>query len=277
VRPDFPKPRHWYYLEYSNAHTSARDFFIDSVRRSPNGMRDHPFVRNPSVMIYRHPLDILVSEADYYHRDGKTAFCGYLQGLSAEERLLRLIDDPWLLGSLRDRLANFVAWVDMPSVIPVAFEDLVGPQGGGDTDRQRRTLWALMLKLHVPGDPTELQARVFNPDSPTFNAGRLGRHREVLTDRAWEALRRLPQDVMQAFGYGGDSPFPSRSDEFRRRVPRYVQTKFEDEPVIIEQDFCRHQIIRLKNAYHAAWLDGEAPLVSDGNLETLKIRLATKR
>jgi len=276
VRPDFPDAKHWYYLEYSNAHTIARDFFVDSVRRSPNGMRDHPFVNNPSVMIYRHPWDILVSEANYYHKDGKTAFYGYLQGLTFEERLLRLIDDPWLLGTARDRLAGFVAWLDFPSVIPIAFEDLVGPQGGGESFRQRRNIWALMLKLHVPGDPEVVQASVFNPKSPTFNTGRLGRHRDILTERAWEALRKLPQDVLDAFGYVEDTPFPRRSEEFLTRVPRYAQTQFAKEPVIMAEDFCGHQIIKAYGSFHAAALDGTEGTVSDKDLDVLKIRLATR-
>jgi hypothetical protein len=60
--PDNPVPRHWYCLEYSNSHTVARDFFVDTVRRSPFGNRHHPFASSPVLFIYRNPLDIVVSE-----------------------------------------------------------------------------------------------------------------------------------------------------------------------------------------------------------------------
>ncbi|MBV5334015.1 hypothetical protein JZU57_01995, partial [bacterium] len=106
----------WYYLEYSNSHTAATDFFVDTVRRRPFGNRDHPFTRNPTIFIYRNPMDIVASEADYYHGDGNTAFFQYMAHLNYDQRLLRLIDDPWLLGSIRDRIARFIAWTDFANV-----------------------------------------------------------------------------------------------------------------------------------------------------------------
>ena len=108
VCPDNPVPGFYYCIEYSNSHTSARDFFIDTVRRSPFGNRHHPFIQYPALFIYRHPMDIVISEANYYHKEGNTVFYSYLNSLSFEERLLKLIHDPWLLGSIGDRIGNFI-------------------------------------------------------------------------------------------------------------------------------------------------------------------------
>ena len=47
------RPVQWYCVEYSNSHTSARHFFIDSVRENPFGNRNHPFMRSPAIFIYR--------------------------------------------------------------------------------------------------------------------------------------------------------------------------------------------------------------------------------
>jgi hypothetical protein len=69
-----PRPGNSYCLEYTNSHTVARDFFVDTVRRSPHGARDHPFPYTPTLFMYRNPLDIVVSEANYYHKDGNTLF-----------------------------------------------------------------------------------------------------------------------------------------------------------------------------------------------------------
>jgi len=55
----------WHYLEFTNSHTAAPDFFIDTVRRAPHGNRAHSFPRTPSLFIYRNPLDIVASEANY--------------------------------------------------------------------------------------------------------------------------------------------------------------------------------------------------------------------
>ena len=112
----------WHYLEFTNSHTAAPDFFIDTVRRQPHGNRAHPFPHHPSLFIYRNPLDIVTSEANYYQEDGSTVFAGYLDALDYDQRLLRLIDDPWLMGSVRDRVGKFAAWLEFGSVIPVSFD-----------------------------------------------------------------------------------------------------------------------------------------------------------
>ena len=108
-----PTQGYWHYIEYSNSHTSANNFFVDSVRRGNFGLRNLSFMLIPALFIYRNPLDILVSEANYYHKEGKSAFYSYLENLSFDERLLRLIDDPWLLGSIRDRVLGFIPWLSM--------------------------------------------------------------------------------------------------------------------------------------------------------------------
>ena len=140
VCPEEPKPGLWYCLESSNTHTSAHHFFRDTVHRSHFGNRLHPFPKSPVIFIYRNPLDIVVSEANYYHEDGKTAFSGYLNHLCFEERLIRLIDDPWLLGTIMDRVAKFAAWLDFQNVVPVSFEELVGHEGGGSRKVQRKLI-----------------------------------------------------------------------------------------------------------------------------------------
>lgn len=248
---DIPVPATWYFLEFTNAHTGAPDFFVDTVRRSPHGNRAHPFPHHPTLFNYRNPLDIVASEANYYHEDGKTIFYGYLAGLSYEERLLRLIDDPWLLGSIRHRTAQFIAWLDFISVIPLSFEEIVGAKGGGDDTVQMDTVWSVMLRLHVPGDPAEISAKVFNPNSPTFRFGRIGGHEKRFTPAAWEKFRALPQDFMQAYGFGekpASGPWlPSGAAQYRRRVPRY--SKAAVEPFAVQRNLLGYNIVKIAGRY----------------------------
>jgi hypothetical protein len=249
-------PGHWYCVEYSNSHTDARHFFIDSVRESPFGNREHPFMRSPAIFIYRNPRDILVSEANYYHQDGNAAFAGYLNHLSSEQRLLRLINDPWLLSSFRDRMAGFVAWLDIPNVIPISFEELVGPAGGGDVEIQRRLIWSLQLKLQVPGNPADFAGRVFNPASPTFFAGKIGGWRNSFTPPVEQAFDSLPQDFSEAFGYArpadGEVPvYPARGDEFRRRAITLGRADFQSVPVTREYDFFGFNLVHFQGTMYA--------------------------
>jgi len=254
VCPDNPPPGCWYCVEYSNSHTSARSFFIDTVRRSSFGNRHHPFPRSPAIFIYRNPLDILVSEANYYHKDGNTIFHSYLSAHPFEKRLLKLIDDPWLLGSIRDRVADFVAWLDFQNVMPISFEELVGPQGGGDQAIQTRLIWSLQLKLHIPGNPKGFGERIFDKDSPTFNEGQIGAYRKYFTPSCYNKFYSLPQDFMRMLGYDFHDKMaiiPKRADEFRRRPVIYSEADFDDTPIGVEYHYLGHNIVRYRGGYYA--------------------------
>jgi hypothetical protein len=180
---------------------------------------------------------------------------GYLDVLSAEERLLRLVDDRWLLGSIRDRMAKFAAWLDFGNVIPVSFEELVGPQGGSDEAVQHDLIWSLMLRLHVPGDPAHFAGKVFNPNSPTFRSGRIGGHERHFTPAAWAKFKALDQDFIEVFGYGAKPAagpwLSSRAAEFRRRRPRYSRASQANIVYLVRQDFLGFHIFHYKERFVA--------------------------
>jgi hypothetical protein len=230
----------------------ARDFFVDTVRRAPYGNRYHAFTHSPAVFIYRHPLDVLVSEANYYHGDAKTAFAGYLSGLSFEQRAHRLLHDPWLLGSIRDRVGGFAPWLDFPNVIPVSFEELVGAKGGGGSEDQLRLIWSLQLKLQVPGAPHAHAAQVFDRDSPTFYQGRAGAWRSALSAGHLARFRALNQDFMDAFGYDLDAPDgapPRRAAEFRKRPLKVASPLLDKVPIALEYNYLGFNLLR-----YAGWV-----------------------
>lgn len=277
---DKPKPRHWYYLEYLNAHTQATDFFVDSVRRAPHGNRLHPFGKVPSIFIYRNPLDVVVSESRYYHKEGKTIFSGYLSTLEEEDRLLRLIDDPWLLGSIRDRMAGYAAWLDFPSVVAVSYEELVGAAGGGSDEEQADAIWSILLKLQVSGDVSDICGRIFDRNSPTFASGRIGAHEEAFTQACWDKFNALPQDVMQRFGYDSEGRLPSIRHQMRKR-PLVLQKDHEhDTQVVIDADFMGFFIVRQSGSYKAVPVGQsfEKPrlLLEAETVEELKFRIGVQ-
>ncbi|EMS80860.1 sulfotransferase family protein [Desulfotignum phosphitoxidans] len=245
-----PHPGNWYCLEYSNSHTSAQDFFIDTVRRSPFGNRDHAFPHTPAIFLYRNPLDILVSEANYYHLDGKALFHGYFNGLTFEERVMKLIDDPWLLGSIRKRTGKFIPWLKFPNVIPISFEELIGEKGGGSLMVQTRLIWSLQLKLHIPGSPLEFGSKAFQSDSPTFRKGLIGSHKKKLNKNSLDAFYKLPQDFMDEYGYNGQTAIPAHSENFLKRPVEYSAVNYDDTPIDIEHNYLDHFIVKYQNKYY---------------------------
>jgi len=247
----------WYCVEYSNSHTSARDFFVDTVRRSPFGNRHHPFMRSPALFIYRNPLDILVSEANYYHKDGNTAFAGYLGHLSFEERLDKLIDDPWLFGSCVDRIGQFAPWLEMPNVIPLSFEELIGSGGGGDRAIQENIIWSLQLKLSVPGYPGAFADQVFDSRSPTFFKASIGSSRSCFPASLFQKFRNCDPDrsLMRVFGYEkADLEYfvgiPDRAEEFRMRPVVLSNRSFDDVPICHKYDYLGCNIIQFRGVFY---------------------------
>ncbi|MFC1828894.1 hypothetical protein ACFL0O_04695 [Thermodesulfobacteriota bacterium] len=255
VCPDNPTPGFWYCIEYSNSHTSAKDFFIDTVRRSPFGNRAHPLFKSPALFIYRNPLDVVVSEANYYHKDGNTGFYGYLSNKSFQERLLTLIDDPWMLGSIRDRIGNYIPWLEFGNVIPVSFEELIGPKGGGDIETLTRLIWSIQLKLHIPGTPSQFGNRIFKEDSPTFHKGQIGSYLDGFTELVFEKFNNLPQDFMETLGYDVDDRnnpllLPKRTEEFRKRPLTYSESDFDNTPITVLYNFLGHNIVKFRKEFY---------------------------
>jgi hypothetical protein len=253
LHDEFVHPGKWYCVEYTNTHTVARDFFVDSVRRAPYGNRYHAFTTSPAIFVYRNPLDVLVSEANYYHLEGRTSFGGYLSHLSFEERVHRLIDDRWLLGSIRERIGGFAPWLDFQNVIPVAFEEVIGEKGGGSREAQLGLIWSLQLKLQVPGLPQAIADRIFG-DSPTFFQGRIGAWRNALTPGHLARLRALDQDFMRVLGYDMDAPdgaLPRRAMEFRRRPLALAQAVHDKTPITLEYHYLGFNLVRYGGAVYA--------------------------
>lgn len=272
-----------YFVNSMNPHTPTT--FLDFKESSSNLY--HPFMRCPALFSYRNPLDIVVSEANYYHRDGRSAFWSYLSGLDLDGRVRLLINDPFMLGTIRDRILPFLGWLGVKNVIPLSYEELVGARGGGNEELQIRLIWSLQLKLHVPGYPKEYASRIYNDTSPTFNSGQLGTHKRALSEEALRGFLSLPQDFMSQLGYldenGGSGSgevaaamphstqahdgrrillFSRRIDEFRNR-PLVLSTAAVDEkPILMLANYCDHNIVRFRGRYYAIGF-GDGPVRLD--------------
>lgn len=250
--PSNPRGGYWYYTEYSNSHTSAKHFFNETVYVSDFGNRDHPFVTSPALFIYRNPLDIVASEANYYHKTGKTSFSGYLSHLSYDERLKKLINDPWLLGSIRDRISDYVAWNYFQNVVSISFEELIGSKGDGDDQLQKKLIWSLQLKLQIPGKPETYANQVFNSDSDTFFKGQIGSYKELFKEEHYQLFEKLDDDFMQEFGYGikSEKVFSSKIDYFRTKKLHYTE-HIEFPPILKERDYYGFNIVKYSNQFYA--------------------------
>ena len=216
-----PERHTWYFPLGRDSHVPASTFFREMGQLDRGGF-DHPLFTTPVIFMYRNPLDVLVSEATYLGGSGNGAANYYFQTLDDSTRLGELIDSP-LLDEFYKRMAAFAPWLNLPNVIPVCFEELVGPKGGGSLDAQLREIWSLQLKLHIPGVPTFFAEVAFFTGTPTFNKGEISRHKHVLQPHHLDKLASFPQDFMRRFGYDmhdecGPGYLPRHVDRFRSRA-----------------------------------------------------------
>ncbi len=217
--PDFAEellPGHFYNLQHLRLETLGQPYarlwrFVEAFSASPI-----PF-------IYRNPRDVAVSMAHYlvkqkdYH-----LLSSYMESLSPAERLSAVVSGDYPIpvyinrdfsfrGTIRDLMMEYAGWLSGPfsNVLPLRFEDIVGPAGGGDERAQLNTLWRLQLALHVPGKPGDFVQGIFNKGSLTFRKGAIGGYRDEFSDEHHRLFRSLPQDFMRVYGYG-DSAAPER-------------------------------------------------------------------
>ena len=173
--------------------------------------------RSPAIFVYRNPLDIVVSELDWFMK-AENAFSGYLNCCADDsERLSRLIADETVMGSIRDRINRYAGWMNFGNVIPVSYEELVGSRGGGSDAQQSDSIWALQLKLHISGSPEAFGNQLYDTGSATFSKGRIGRHKEHFGTEHFALLDSMPQDFMHALGYAKGLPRSSRINTMLRR------------------------------------------------------------
>ncbi|MBW1804586.1 MAG: hypothetical protein JRJ85_28140 [Deltaproteobacteria bacterium] len=89
-----------------------------------------------------------------------------------------------------------------PEVLKVRFEDLIGPQGGGDSTTQIETIESIYAYLGIAGmDAAKVAGQIFSKDSPTFRKGQIGSHKEFLSKEQLDKFHRLHGTLLKQYGY----------------------------------------------------------------------------
>jgi hypothetical protein len=86
-------------------------------------------------------------------------------------------------------------------VCKVAFEDLIGENGGGSHERQLASIRGVLDHLGAGEDAEALAAKIYNESSFTFFKGRTGAWREQLDEECRELAERRFAGVLDDYGY----------------------------------------------------------------------------
>lgn len=266
--PAEPRPRERYFPA-TTSHLPFRE--VESLPEfdAIDGGYAHPLWRHPIVFIYRNPLDVLCSEAAWFARRGATYLAHHYAQFDRDERLLRLIHGDAALPSLRERLYSYAGWLELPGVIPVSYEELVGERGGGDAALQAKTVWAMQLKLHVPGSPQNYARMLARRGARTFHRGVVRRYLEELKPAHLAAIRAQGTEYFTPFGYELDELLagrclPRHVDRYRARrlrttaaacrvVAPTLPADFAQEtaPLAAVQTYKGHRLVRVRHLWLA--------------------------
>lgn len=157
------------------------------------------------IFLIRDPHDIVVSQVHYVAKRTDHRLHSMFDELPDVKDRLRLAiagDSERAVVSIADRLDYFAGWLD--AALVVRFEDLVGPGGGGDRDRQNATLRAIydFLGMDVDGRAlARIGDRLFSSDSPTFRSGAIGGWRRSFDPELEVLFDRTVGDRIRPYGY----------------------------------------------------------------------------
>lgn len=159
-----------------------------------------------ALLLVRDPRDIVISQAHYaVTRPDHPFYEAFARCTTLEERIRVAIDGDEQTGllSVAERLDRYAGWMGAAAFV-VRFEDLIGPNGGGDIERQRLAVQGMYRHLGVESDDALVERvcrRLFSGDSPTFRRGSIGGWRSQFDHDLSSRFDTAAGDRLAAYGY----------------------------------------------------------------------------
>ena len=89
-----------------------------------------------------------------------------------------------------------------PNVLKVRFEDLIGPRGGGDSQRQLESIRAFAQYLSIDqADIESIADNLFSEDSATFRRAQVGSYKTFLTPEQLQYFNKRHAKILSQYGY----------------------------------------------------------------------------
>lgn len=89
-----------------------------------------------------------------------------------------------------------------PKVLNVRFEDIVGSNGGGSDDLQKKTIENIFNYLKIKNiDIDKIAKNSFDKTSKTFRKGKIGSYKKVLSPMQIKLFDELHGDIIKQYGY----------------------------------------------------------------------------
>ena len=197
---DFGQKKNTY---LSSHHTPMDDVQIE-LEENPESMK--------IIFLFRDPRDVLVSWFHWVHPKNDNPQHGqmrYMQKVykhfSDEEMIEMFIANDKLRPQEYNVIEQFYfsrVLLFHPNVLKVCFEDLIGPRGGGDSQRQLESIRAFTQYLSIDqADIESLADSLFSEDSATFRRAQVGSHKTFLTPEQLNYFNKRHGKILSQYGY----------------------------------------------------------------------------
>lgn len=198
------------------------------LRRCPRGMfvtahaRFYPSLSGlveelgfKHVLLLRDPRDVAVSHALYMLQDDLHQHHEYYANTlkSDGERLMACIrgfgeDAEHRLPPIGESFGAYLPWTNDPSTLVVRFEDLIGPQGGGDAEKQLDEIGRIGRFVERPlsrEEAPQIARKMYGKASLTFRKGRTGDWRDHFEQIHKRAFKETAGELLIELGYESDA------------------------------------------------------------------------
>ena len=159
------------------------------------------------IHLIRDPRDVLLSHLNYIERMDITqkSHDFISQYNNRQDKLKAMIDGKKdVLEPFSLVLNKFSPWINEPEVLCIKFEDLIGVNGGGNNENQLEAVKAICDFISIKLDEGELldvSNKIYSPKSSTFNKGKIGNWKQVLTEEETQWLNNLLDKEIKEYGY----------------------------------------------------------------------------
>lgn len=172
-------------------------------------VRDDHTGRFAKFIIIRDPRDVLVSTVNWVSVGRwytSKQYQDWFNTLSFEEQLRAVMEFPEEFYSIRFYLSQALLWMQEPDVFVCRFEDLVGPEGGGDRERQEQAIHDIAAHLGIKVSNWKISkiADELFGKSPTFRKGQIGKWREYFSEENIALCKKIFGQMLIDLGYETD-------------------------------------------------------------------------
>ncbi|MBV7269168.1 sulfotransferase domain-containing protein [Winogradskyella luteola] len=159
------------------------------------------------IHLVRDPRDVLISHLNYIERMDTTqkAHKFLAEYDTRFEKLKAMINGKKdILEPFPEVLDKFLPWTQLDEVLCIKFEHLIGPNGGGNKQKQIDTVKKICNYISIELNDKQIDnicGKIYSVKSSTFNKGKIGNWRHVLDKEEKQWLNNTIEKKILSYGY----------------------------------------------------------------------------